>query len=338
MARSLHFWLIVTLLGGPVLGCGATADKRGSHRIAVIPKGTTHDFWRSIHAGAVAAARERGGIEILWEGPPSEDKRHEQQQIVERFTSEGVSAIILAPCDRQTLVAPVEDALERGIPVAIIDSGLEASDRVQRNPKYLGYIATDNRAGGVLAARRMVDVVGTREHPKVMMLRYQAGSQSTEQREAGFRDTIRSAAAVDFFEAADEAGATVDSAQQVAERLLSDHADLAGIFAPNESSTVGVLRALEVLQRVGKVKLVGFDSSAIVIQALAANKLSGLVLQDPFDMGYQAVHRAADFLEGKALPQDRTRHTNLQLVTRENMDDPAVRKLYSRDLRPFLGE
>src|SRR5205085_10910468 len=133
---------------------------------------------------------------------------------------------------------------------------------------------------------RLIDLLKGKEHPKVLMIRYQTGSESTEQREAGFRDTLREVAAINLTVPEDEAGATVESAQQVAERLLSDRKDLDGIFVPNESSTTGILRALDVLGRAGKVKLVGFDANDILIQALGAGTLQGLVLQDPFDMGY----------------------------------------------------
>lgn len=307
---------------------------QAKHRIAVIPKGTTHDFWKSILAGALQAAGERGNAQIVWEGPAKEDQRAEQQQIVERYASEGVQAIILAPCDRQTLVFPVESALNKGIPVVIIDSGLEQTEAIRNSDKYLGYVATDNRQGGVEAAKRMIELLKGKEKPKVLMIRYQAGSESTEQRELGFRETIRTAPGINFIEASDEAGATVDSAQRVAERLLSDRKDLDGLFAPNESSTTGVLRALEVLQRAGSVKLVGFDGSDILIGALESGKLHGLVLQDPFDMGYQSVMRVIDHLEGKPAPKDRTRYTNLRIATKENMNDPAVKKLYSHGVKP----
>jgi ribose transport system substrate-binding protein len=317
-------------------GCGATPSQAVKYRIAVIPKGTTHFFWRSIHAGAVQAARDRPGVQILWDGPPKEDQRDRQQQIVEQFTSEGVSAIVLAPCDRQTLVAPVEAALGKGIPVVVMDSGLELPDALRASDKYLGYVATDNRQGGVLAAQRMIEVLKGQTDAKVIMVRYQAGSESTEQREAGFSETIRTAPDIRFMEATDEAGATEDSAQKVVERLLSDHKDLAGMFTPNESSTSGALSALEAVQRAGQVKLVGFDASPTLVSALKDGKLFGLILQDPFDMGYQAVLRAVDHLEGKPLPKDRTRHTNLKIATKENMNDPDVKLLYDRDLSPYL--
>jgi ribose transport system substrate-binding protein len=333
--RILGFFL---LAAGLLAGCGPESSTKARFKIAVIPKGTTHDFWRSIHAGALEAARQRGDVDISWEGPAKEDQRQEQQQIVERFASEGVSAIILAPCDRQTLRVPVEGALRKGIPVIIIDSGLEQSEAIRGSDKYLGYVATNNKEGGAAAARRMTELVRGKQDAKVMMIRYQAGSESTEQREAGFRETIKASQTIRFSEAADEAGATVDSAQQAAERLLSDHRDLDGIFAPNESSATGVLRALEVLHRAGKVQFVGFDGSAILINGLATGKIHGLVLQDPFDMGYQAIGRAVDYLEGKPLPKDRTRYTNLKVVTRENMEDPDIQPLYNRDLKKYLGD
>jgi ribose transport system substrate-binding protein len=317
-------------------GCAA-AKPQYKHRIAVIPKGTSHDFWKSIHAGALQAARERSGTQIIWEGPPKESMRYEQQQIIERFTSEGVSAIVLAPCDRKSLVPPVEGAIHKGIPVVIIDSGLELPASIQQSDRYLGYVATDNRQGGVEAAKRIIELLKGKEHPKVLMIRYQTGSESTEQREAGFRDTIRKVASIELIVPEDEAGATVESAQQVAERILSDHKDLDGIFVPNESSTTGVLRALEGLNRVGQVKLVGFDANPDLVSALQAGKLHGLVLQDPFDMGYRSVLRAVDFLEGKP-PKERILNTNLQVLTKENMEDPAIKPLYARDLKPLLGE
>jgi ribose transport system substrate-binding protein len=318
-------------------GCG-TANRAHKYRIAVVPKGTSHDFWKSIHAGAVQAERERPGVQILWEGPAKEDERHVQQQIVEQFTSHGVSALVLAPSDRRAMVGPVKAALEKGIPVVIIDSGLELSDFIRNNDKYLGYVATDNYQGGVEAGKRLIELVKDKEHPHVAMVRYQAGSESTEQREAGFRDTIKKMPQIDFLEPPDEAGATVESAQQVAERFLSEHKDLDGLFVPNESSTHGFLRALELLNRAGQVKLVGFDANPTLLAALREGKLHGLVLQDPFDMGYRSVLRAVDYLEGKPLPKERVLNTNLKVVTKENMNDPEIKPLYDRDLKPFLGE
>src|SRR4029079_1268217 len=158
-----------------------------------------------------------------------------------------------------------------------------------------------------------------------MMIRYQRGSESTEQREAGFREAIQAGKGskqIELIEPNDEAGATVSSAQLVAERLLPKEKDLDVLFMPNESSTAGALAALEALGKVDKVKLVGFDMSQTLIEGLRAGKIHGLVLQDPFDMGYQSVKRIHDALTGKPGPADPVHYTGLALLTRQNMDEP----------------
>src|SRR5687767_2476086 len=135
-------------------GCGGAAEKTEAPAgqkltIAVIPKGTTHEFWKSIHAGALKAAGElsRDGrtVEIIWKGPLREDDREQQVQVVESFTSQGVNGIVLAPLDANALVRPVEEARRLGIPTVIFDSGLASEDIVS-------YVATDNYKGGELAA------------------------------------------------------------------------------------------------------------------------------------------------------------------------------------------
>jgi ribose transport system substrate-binding protein len=321
-----------------LMGCGSGRGKSAKYRIAVIPKGTTHFHWIAVHAGAVHAARERGNAEVLWEGPAKEDERVKQQEIVERYTSEGVHAIVLAPVDRQMLIRPVEGALKKGIPVVIFDSGIQLTETIKGSDKYLGYVATDNRQGGVEGAKRVIELfAGSPKKNRVLMLPYQAGSESTEQREAGFRDTIKTAANIEYIEAKEEAGATVDTAQRVAELILAQYKDLDAIFAPNESSATGILRALRVNKLSGTIKLVGFDNSQILVEALASGELHGTVMQDPFGMGYEATLRAIDFLEGKKPPEP-VKYTRLQMVTKENMNEPDVKLLYARDLKAYLGE
>jgi ribose transport system substrate-binding protein len=330
MRRVLRLWLVCWLCTVHALaGCGGGGQSTpGRFRIVVIPKGTTHAFWQAIRAGALKAAKERG-VEVVWDGPAREDQRDEQQKIVERHTAEGVSAIVLAPCDRTALVHPVAAALERGIPVVIIDSGLEPAPQVLDSPKYLGYVATDNHKGGALAAGRMAELFQGKK-ARVLMLPYQAGSESTEQREKGFAERIAQEKNIEFVVVKEEAGPTVDSAQKAAERMLSNHPGADGVFAPNESSATGVLEALRATGKAGKVRLVGFDGSSVLIDALKAGTADGLVLQDPFEMGYTAVMRAVDALEGRMPPPgELVRHTAVRVATRDNLADPAVRKMYA---------
>src|SRR2546422_42808 len=123
-----------------------------NYTVAVIPKGTTHEFWKSINAGAIKAQnelRDKGvKVEVIWKGPLKEDDRDQQIQVVENFTSRRVSGIVLAPLDSQALVSPVESALQAGVPVVIMDSGLKSD-------KYVSFVATDNYKGGVLAGENL---------------------------------------------------------------------------------------------------------------------------------------------------------------------------------------
>src|SRR6185312_11723271 len=202
------------------------------------PKGTTHQFWETLHAGAQKAGKDLGNVEVVWQGPQKEDDRTLQIQLVQSAVAAGVDGIVLAPLDAKALVKPVEDAVEKGIPVVVIDSGLESS-------KIAGYVATDNYHGGVLAARRLGELLNG--EGKIILLRYAVGSESTEQREKGFTDTIAADfPKITYLSKEEFAGATSDTAQQKAQSLVTRfRGQVDGIFCPNESSTVGMLRALE---------------------------------------------------------------------------------------------
>src|SRR5512135_3299218 len=259
-------------------------------QIAVIPKGTTHEFWKSIHAGAVQAARELD-VEVIWKGPQKEDDRAQQITVVEDFISSGVDGIVLAPLDDRALMRPVQDAVRDKIPVVIIDSGLQGSD-------YISYVATDNYKGGVLAARRLGELLKGRG--RIFLIRYQEGSASTVQREAGFADTMaKEFPGVTLLVKDQYAGATTETAYQLAENLLSRFPDVEGVFAPNESSTFGTLRALQESRLAGRVVFVGFDSSPKLVQGLRDGDLQGLVIQNPDRMGYLGVKTMVAYLRGQ---------------------------------------
>jgi ribose transport system substrate-binding protein len=290
-------------------------------QIAVIPKGTTHEFWKSIHAGAARAARE-AGVEIIWKGPQKEDDRAQQITVVEDFISRGVDGIVLAPLDDRALVRPVADAVREGIPVVVIDSGLQGSD-------YASYVATDNYKGGVLAARRLGGLLDGKG--RIFLIRYQEGSASTEQREAGFLDTVTKDFPGLVLLVQDQyAGATTETAYQLAENLISRFPGVEGVFAPNESSTFGTLRALQESRLAGKVVFVGFDSSPKLVQGLRDGDIQGLVIQNPVQMGYLGVKTIVAHLRGE--PVEKVVDTGVVLATRDNMDTPEIRALLTPDL------
>jgi ribose transport system substrate-binding protein len=300
----------------------ASSAASGPLRIAVIPKGTTQEFWKSIHAGALQAADELAAegttVEVIWKGPIREDDREQQIQVVEGFLSQGVQGIVLAPLDDRALVRPVEEADRVGIPVVIIDSGLQTT-------QIVSFVATDNRQGGRLAADRLGDVLNG--EGSVLLLRYLEGSASTHEREEGFLEEIAAKyPGIDVVSSDQYAGPTRETAKRAAENVLNRYgAEIDGVFTPNESSTLGMLLALQDIERAGKLPFVGFDSGEMEINAVRDGQLQGIVVQNPFRMGYLGVLTIVKHLQGE--PVDARIDTGVLLVTPDNIDSPEAQQL-----------
>ena len=318
------------MLAALTLSACGQPKSAGGLTIAVIPKGTSHVFWQSIHAGAEKAARETGST-IIWRGPLREDDRDSQVSEVEGFVSRGVSGIVLAPLDEAALAPPVADAARRGIPVVVIDSGLKGTG-------FVSFVATDNRKGGRLAGEHLAGLL--KDTGKIVVLRYAEGSESTLQREEGFLEAIAARKGIEVLSANQYGGADVEGAYKKSEALLSRYKTAAGalavdgIFTPNESTTLAMLRVLEDNRWAGKVKFVGFDASDSLVKGLGDAHIDGLVLQDPVNMGYLGVKTMVAHIHGEAV--ERRIDTGVRLVTRDHMNDAAAKELLHPDLSRWL--
>jgi len=307
------------------------ADK--PYTIAVIPKGTTHEFWKSVHAGAVKAERElkeKGvNVEVIWKGPLREDDRDQQIQVIENFMTRRVSGIALAPLDSQAMVAPVLNAQRAKVPVLIFDSGLNTD-------KYVSFVATDNHKGGELAAERMGELLGGKGN--VLLLRYAVGSASTEAREAGFLETLAAKFPNIKIVSSDQyAGPTRETAYQASQNLLNRFGrEVNGIFTVNENSTVGMTKALkDIGKAAGQVKMLGFDSGEQSVADMKKGDVQGLVVQDPMRMGYLSVTTMVKHLQGEKVE---TRiDTGVHLITPENMDQPEMKELLHPPVEKYLN-
>ena len=299
-------------------------------KIAVIPKGTTHEFWKSVHAGAMKAAKE-ADVDIVWKGPVKEDDLKAQVDVVNTFVAQGVSGIVLAPLNDTALRAPVKQAKAAKIPTVVLDSDLAGDDQVS-------FVATDNVAAGKLAADQIAKLVGDKGN--VVVMRYQEGSASTQNREKGFLDALKDRGAIKIVSDNQYGGATTESAFAKGESLLlaqkADTGAVSGIFTPNESTTFGMLLALRKANLAKKMKFVGFDASDKLVSALQDGDIDGLVVQNPFNMGYTAVKTLVDHLHGKSI--EKRIDTGARLVTKENLSDPAIKEIMHPDLKTWLGE
>ncbi|MCC7499829.1 MAG: substrate-binding domain-containing protein [Bryobacterales bacterium] len=304
-------------LAGAAVSCNRSRKKV----IGVIPQGRSHMFWQTIHAGANKAGRETG-MEILWNAPLTETDYNGQLEIVDSMINRHVDAIALSPIDKKAMVNAVERAVKQGIPVIIFDTGVDTD-------VFTARVATDNYGAGEMAAVRMSQILGGKG--KVIMVACQPGATSSIAREAGFEDAIRKSPGIEIV---DKRFGWSDFAKslQVAENMLTAHPEANGVFASNETGSVGASQAVKARQR--KLTLVGFDFSPTLLEDLKNGVFDSLVIQDPFRMGYETVMLAVEKLQGKtpkkmnALPP--------RLITKDNLNNPDIQAQLNPDLKKYL--
>jgi ribose transport system substrate-binding protein len=318
---------LILVVVGCAVACGSTVPSAPSRiSIAVIPKGTSHVFWQSVHAGARRAAKELD-VDITWRGPLREDDRDSQVAEVENAAARGVSGIVLAPLDDVALVAPVMNARRGGVPVVIFDSGLKGGEIVS-------FVATDNDKGGELAGEHLGKSLGGKG--RVILMRYSEGHDSTNRREEGFLRGLKAFPQVEILSSNQYVGADVEGAYKRAEAILTRYKaadgslEVDGIFAPNESSAFAVMRVLQDSGWAGKVKFIGFDASEGLLAGLRGGAIEALIVQDPVRMGYLSVVAMVRHLRGEKV--ESRIDTGVHLVTRDMLDRPDIKALVQPDL------
>ncbi len=285
-------------------------------KIAVIPKGTTHSFWKSVEKGARDAGAELG-VEIVWKGPLKEDDRAQQIAVVQQFVVDDADAIVLAPLDDTALRNPVRSAMARNKPVVIFDSSLKG----EVGKDFISFVATDNFLGGQIAGKELARLLGGKG--KVVLLRYQEGSASTSKREAGFLNIMSKHPGIEVIQSNRYAGATISAAQDTAMNMLDRLREADGIFTSNESATQGMILALRQTGLIRSKTLVGFDTSSFLLSALKRGDVKALVAQNPTQMGYLGVKTAVAQLRGESFEE--MIDTGCVLVTKENLDTAEIK-------------
>lgn len=305
-----------------VLGCGGetsqTAGTSGEggakYTIAVIPKGTTHDFWLTVKAGAEAAGKEFGA-QTVWKGPDKETEVVKQINIIEDFITMEVDAIVMAACDAEAMVGVVQRAMDAGIPVVTIDSGVKSDAPIT-------FVATDNVAGAKAAGEELARLIGG--SGEVGLIPFVKGAATSEMREQGFKEAIAEFPGIKLVATLySESDAT--TGMNVTQDMMTAHPELDGIFAANEGGAIGAAQAIRADGKAGQMKLVAFDASDEEIAALKEGAIQALVVQNPYKMGYEGVKAAVDHLEGR--PVEKRIDTGVTVVTMENFDDPEVQKV-----------
>lgn len=309
--------LLILLWACCAMGLPAAQPAVKDVHLVFIPKASDQVFWDVMRTGVDKAVQEDGHIQLTWRGPAHNDDIDSQIKILQLYSKSGVDAILIAATDRARLVAPVRRAVAMGIPVVAVDSGLDGN-------QHSNFVTSNNYAGGQLAAKSLADLLDKKG--RVVVLRTVAGSASTDDRAKGFLDYMKANAPAITVVADVYGGGSTGRSRQSAVALLGGHQPLDGVFAVNETSTDGMLRALRDTGQAGKLRFVGFDATDFLLEGLKKQEISGLVIQNPAQMGYKGVQAAVAAARGQAL-KEATIFTDTTLVTRANFQNPEIQKM-----------
>jgi ribose transport system substrate-binding protein len=294
--------------------------------IAVIPKCTTHVFWKAVEGGAREGAKE-AGAEMIWKGSLKEDDPAQQIQIFEQFVAEDVGGIVLAPIDDAALKRPVAAAMQKGIPVVIMDSAFKGEPLKD----FVCTVSTNNHRAGEMAGEQLGKLLQGKG--KVVLFRFKEGSTSTGQREAGFLEAIKKFPEIQVIVDNRYSGTTISEAQSAALNMLDKLKEADGIFCSNEPSTLGMLLALKQNNLAGSKKLVGFDTSPGLVEGLKSGEIKALVAQNPKKMGREAVLALVAKMKGETVHA--VIDSGAAVVTKENLGTPEIQALLvqSKDIQ-----
>src|SRR5579864_5842407 len=311
MQTKLRF-LIPVLLAFVLLG---SCQQRTKKLIGVVPKATSHLFFMSVHAG-VRAAEKDFNVEVLWNGPREETEYSRQIEIVDSMIARRVDALAISATDHTALVKPVKRAMDAGIPVTVFDSGLDLTG-------YVTFVATDNYGAGVIAARKIAELV--HGQGKVAELMHKPGGMSTGDRERAFEATM--AKEFPAIQVVDRRYGMADPAKSrdAAENILTAHPDLDGIFASAEANSLGAIQAIKARGLSGKLKLVTFDFSDEHVAALKDGTIDVMLVQDPYRIGYEAVRSLVMKLKGETPPKQMD--LKARVIVKADLDKPDVQAL-----------
>jgi ribose transport system substrate-binding protein len=287
-------------------GCRKKAKEEEKPVFALVPKSIGQIYWTACRRGMEKAAKEEN-VGHLFTGPTSTDIV-KQIDIIENLLLKGVAGIAISPNDPTAVIRVINRAIDRGVPVVTFDSDSPESKR-------LAYIGTDNEAAGRTAGETLAKLM--EEKGKVAILTGGLGALNLNQRIKGFRDALKNYPDMQALPPEPDDDDS-EKARAIAENLLLAHPDLGGFFGVSAPGAPGAARAVKAANKVGKVKIVGFDDTPECRQLIQEGVVQATVAQRPFDMGYQAIKVLFNAHKGKK-PENKIMDTGVLVITRDNL-------------------
>lgn len=304
--------LLFAMIGS---GCSNGARSQTAPYVAVITKSTDSKFWKSVYGGANAAAMEYG-VNLTLEGAENEEDYEAQNQLIYQAIENGAQAIVFSAIDANQSVEAIKAARDQGIYVVIIDSGINFDDIDVE-------ITTNNYNAGVMAADAVLQ--NPARDLRIGIVNFDVNSANGAEREAGFKDKIKGngrATIVDVI----NVESNISASDKGAKKMLSEHPDINVIATFNEWTTLGVGFAMQELGCSDQVQVIGFDSNVILADMLEKGDMDGLIIQNPFAIGYLGIEKAYDLIRRKSRPEE-VIYTDTTLITRDTMFDEASQRI-----------
>lgn len=308
MRRNRYLLLCGALALSLLCGCRSESDPAQRHSVALVVKSTQSEFFRSVFAGAEAAAAEYN-LELTIAGPETEEDYEAQNQLIAQAVEAGAEAIVFSAIDHEENAAAIDAAAQAGVQIVTIDSGV-GSDQVST------YIGTNNYAAGQMAAHAILERVSGPLY--VGVVNYDVSTANGQERERGAADAFAASGRAQITAVVNtltEAG----QAQEDTAALLTAHPEINVLLALNEPTSVGAARAVEELGLSEEVFFAGFDSNVVTVDGLQDGSVDALVVQNPYAMGYLGVESAYQLLTGQGGSLAETVDTSTQVVDRSNL-------------------
>jgi ribose transport system substrate-binding protein len=297
---------------------GSSAQE--AYKITLIQGVAGDEFYVSMACGAQAAANETGA-DLTVQGTEKWDATL-QTPLLNSVVQSKPDAILIAPNDRTALIQPIQAAIDAGIAVFTVDTLIEADIAIAN-------IASDNVEGGRMAARELAKLIN--ETGSVYLQNTVPGASTTDQRQEGFEEGIAEFPNITYLGVDFNNDDPTTAASQTAAKIQGNP-DMAGIFGTNLFSAEGAATAVKEAGKQGIIKIVGFDAGPKQVQDLKEGVVDLLIGQHPYDIGYQAVTMAVEYLQTGEAPEEKTITTGYSIITRDNVDTDEIKRfLYVAD-------
>lgn len=324
--------LMAGLLGAAALfavsvATSTTASAQNNCTIALIPGLTTDAFYITMRKGAEMAAKAVG-CELLFQGAPDFNPVT-QVPVLQAVIARKPDAILIAPTDKQQLIAPIKQAADAGIPVITVDTFIDDGkyqDGDGPGDFPLSYIATDNILGGFLGGTALARSIG--ERGKVYVSNVKPGISTTDQREEGFKLAMRAFPNITVLDTEFNDDDANKAAAQV-QAVYARNPDLAGVFGANLFSAIGSADGVKSLGKPGAIKIVAFDTPTRIVDDLKSGLVDLAIAQHPAEIGYYGVMTAYAVINDASVPPHIG--TGITVMDKSNIDDPEIRKFVYSD-------